>query len=119
MDCMDCHNRPAHTFEPSAERAVDNAIALGQIPRDLPFARREAVAVLKTEYRSRDAAFAGMAAKLLEMYRPRTTDAAALARIIAGVQGLYALYRAADARERGGLAHTSRIARIADRISGK
>ena len=90
MDCMDCHNRPAHTFEPSAERAVDNAIALGQIPRDLPFARREAVAVLKTEYRSRDAAFAGMEAKLLERYRPRTTDAAALARIIAGVQGLYA-----------------------------
>lgn len=36
-----------------------------------------------------------------------------------GVQGLYALYRAADARERGGLTHTSRIARIADRISGK
>ncbi len=26
----------------------------------------------------------------LEMYRPRTTDAATVARIIAGVQGLYA-----------------------------
>ena len=90
MDCMDCHNRPAHTFEPSAERAVDNAITSGQIPRDLPFARREAVAALKTEYGSRDAAFAGMAAKLLEMYRPQTADSAAVARIIAGVQGLYA-----------------------------
>ena len=90
MDCMDCHNRPAHTFEPSAERAVDNAIALGQIPRDLPFARREAVAALKTDYASRDAAFAGIEAKLLELHRPQTSDAAALARTIAGVQGLYA-----------------------------
>ena len=90
MDCMDCHNRPAHTFEPSAERAVDNAITSGQIPRDLPFARREAVAALKTEYGSRDAAFAGMEAQLLEMYRPQTADSAAVARIIAGAQGLYA-----------------------------
>ncbi len=31
MDCLDCHNRPAHTFEPR-ERAVDNAIARGHIP---------------------------------------------------------------------------------------
>jgi len=90
MDCMDCHNRPAHTFEPSAERAVDNAMALGQIPRDLPFARREAVAALKTDYPSRAAAFAGIEAKLLELYRPRTSDSAALARTIAGVQGIYA-----------------------------
>ena len=29
MDCMDCHNRPAHTFDPSPERAVDIAIADG------------------------------------------------------------------------------------------
>ena len=89
MDCMDCHNRPAHTFESSAERAVDNAMALGQIPRDLPFARREAVAALKTEYPSRAAAFAGIEAKMLELYRPKTSDAAVLARTIAGVQGLY------------------------------
>ena len=73
-----------------AERAVDNAIALGQIPRDLPFARREAVAALKTDYASRDAAFAGIEARLLEWHRPRTGDSAALARTIAGVQGLYA-----------------------------
>ena len=35
-----------------------------------------------------------------------------------GVHALYALYRAADERERT-LPHTSRIARLADRISGK
>jgi hypothetical protein len=42
MDCMDCHNRPAHTFFFTPERAVDAAIAQGRIPRELPFARREA-----------------------------------------------------------------------------
>ena len=46
MDCMDCHNRPSHPFDPSPERAVDTAIALGDISRELPFIRREAVAAL-------------------------------------------------------------------------
>jgi hypothetical protein len=46
MDCMDCHNRPSHTFAPSAARAVDRAMASGHIARDLPFMKREAVALL-------------------------------------------------------------------------
>ncbi len=91
MDCLDCHNRPAHTFEPSAERAVDNAIARGHIPRDLPFARREAVTVLKTAYQSKDAAMSSIDARLREVYRPQAGESsAALARTIAGVQNLYA-----------------------------
>ena len=36
-----------------------------------------------------------------------------------GVHGLYALYRAADERERRGGSRTSRLARVADLISGK
>lgn len=68
MDCMDCHNRPAHTFEPSPERAVDNAIANGLISRALPFARREAVAALKDVYDSGDAAAAGIEARLRKAF---------------------------------------------------
>ena len=91
MDCLDCHNRPAHTFEPSPERAVDNAMARGEIPRTLPFARREAVAALKTVYPSKDAALAGIAAKLREVYHPPAGEApAAMFRIIESVQALYA-----------------------------
>ena len=41
MDCIDCHNTVGHPISPTAERAVDNAIAAGQISRELPFARRE------------------------------------------------------------------------------
>jgi glycine/D-amino acid oxidase-like deaminating enzyme len=36
-----------------------------------------------------------------------------------GVQAMYALYRAADRRENDGLAHTSRIARVANAITGR
>jgi hypothetical protein len=34
MDCVDCHNRPTHDFLASPERAVDEALARGTIPRD-------------------------------------------------------------------------------------
>ena len=30
MDCMDCHNRPAHTMAATPERAVNEAMALGR-----------------------------------------------------------------------------------------
>jgi len=53
MDCMDCHNRPSHPFSASPERAVDGAMARGEIPRTLPFARREAVQTLTVPYPDR------------------------------------------------------------------
>ena len=36
-----------------------------------------------------------------------------------GVHALYRLYRAADRREDAGLGHTSRVARVADRVAGR
>jgi hypothetical protein len=89
MDCMDCHNRPAHTMEPSPERAVDIAIAAGQLPRTLPFARREAVAALKDEYASGEDATRGIDARLRKAFTSRASDAA-LAPTISAVQNIYA-----------------------------
>lgn len=89
MDCMDCHNRPAHTFEPTVERAVDNAITQRLIPRDLPFARREAVAALKDAYPSNAAALAGIDARLRGKLVSNSGDAEKLTRAIAGVQSVY------------------------------
>jgi hypothetical protein len=51
MDCMDCHNRPAHTFE-LPERAVNRAMSSGDISPALPFAKKESVEVLKQKYSS-------------------------------------------------------------------
>ena len=68
MDCMDCHNRPSHPFSATPERAVDAAIARGEISRALPFARREAVAVLKAEYPDHPAARQQIDQKLKTFY---------------------------------------------------
>jgi hypothetical protein len=46
MDCLDCHNRPAHTSEMPAG-AVDKQMALGRISADLPYIKKEAVEVLQ------------------------------------------------------------------------
>jgi hypothetical protein len=55
MDCMDCHNRPSHTYD-LPERAVDRAMGAGQISPTLPFAKKKAVEILKAAYASREEA---------------------------------------------------------------
>ncbi len=94
MDCMDCHNRPSHTFAASAERAVDLAIAQGQIARTLPFVRRESVRLLKQAYPSHEAADAAIRGGLEAFYRAEhpgvlTTGQPALAGAVAAVQRVY------------------------------
>jgi hypothetical protein len=49
MDCVDCHNRPTHTFQLPA-RALDDAMTTGSISPTLPFVKKQALAVLKQEY---------------------------------------------------------------------
>jgi hypothetical protein len=49
MDCVDCHNRATHIYQ-DPYRAVDEAIARGEIDRSIPFVRRQAVAALTGNY---------------------------------------------------------------------
>jgi hypothetical protein len=91
MDCMDCHNRPAHTFSYTPERAVNDAMAQGRIPKELPFVRREALAAVTEEYADRQTALGRIAARLREHYRAQpATDAQLLERAIAGTQDVWA-----------------------------
>ena len=46
MDCIDCHNRAAHTFV-TAEEAINQAMASGVISSDLPWIHKEGLALLK------------------------------------------------------------------------
>jgi hypothetical protein len=56
MQCVDCHNRPTHTFQ-LPERAINRAMALGHIPVSLNFIKKKAVEVLRADYAtSEDAA---------------------------------------------------------------
>ena len=45
MDCMDCHNRPAHVF-PTVNEAVEKALAAGTLSLQLPNIKLEAVKAL-------------------------------------------------------------------------
>lgn len=51
MQCVDCHDRPTHGFS-LPDRALNRALALGDIPADLPFAKKQGLAVLKANYPS-------------------------------------------------------------------
>ena len=55
MQCVDCHNRPTHAFD-LPERALDKAMAGGDIGVTLPFIKKKALEVLKTVYGSNEEA---------------------------------------------------------------
>src|SRR5262245_31190030 len=69
MDCMDCHNRPAHVIAATPERAVNELLARGDLPKTLPFIRREAVKALKASYPSQDVAEREISRTLRDFYQ--------------------------------------------------
>jgi hypothetical protein len=93
MDCVDCHNRATHIYEPP-ERAVDAKIRNGEIDRTLPFIRREAVAAVTAGYPSRTAAVEGIRFHLEGFYRSSYPEQASAwrDRIDAAASALIAAY---------------------------
>ena len=76
MDCVDCHNRPSHTYH-SPEYEVDLALSEGRIDKSLPFVRREGVRILtEKEYASHDEARKGIAAAVNAFYAQGYPDRA-------------------------------------------
>ena len=67
MDCMDCHNRPAHRYE-SPNSAVNLAMALGKIDRSLPYIKTNALYVLTRRYTNDTQAVEGIATTLAQKY---------------------------------------------------
>ena len=68
MDCIDCHNRAAHTFV-TAEEAVDQAMASGAISSDLPWIHKEGLALLNGTYSSQEDAGVQIPEQLQAFYR--------------------------------------------------
>ena len=71
MECVDCHNRPTHSFE-LPERAVDRAMALGRISPKLPSIKKQAIELLKASYSSNEEAARVIPAKLASSYQEKT-----------------------------------------------
>lgn len=86
MDCVDCHNRPAHVF-PTVNESVEHAIALGRISNGLPYVKRSVVSALVQEDITSSAQAPGQIAEFL---RAKYKDAPGVAETIAEAQRIYA-----------------------------
>jgi nitrate/TMAO reductase-like tetraheme cytochrome c subunit len=68
MDCMDCHNRPSHSYD-LPERALDKAMAAGLVSAALPQAKKKATEILKADYKTRDEAAQKIPAAFEQFYQ--------------------------------------------------
>jgi len=73
MDCVDCHNRPAHNFLPP-DVAVDQAFTAGAMDPSLPYLKRQSVEVLSGAYETTDQALLAIDAGLNNYYRTNHPD---------------------------------------------
>jgi nitrate/TMAO reductase-like tetraheme cytochrome c subunit len=91
MDCLDCHNVVAHRIAPTAEEAVDKAMAAGALPATLPFVRREGVKLVQASYPSAEAGIAAIDQGLRGFYKTQSgqVDAEALGRAVTALQTVY------------------------------
>lgn len=93
MDCIDCHNRPAHIFLPPGE-ALDRKLATGVIPRSLPYIKRQALAAITRDYPTAQMALRGISQSLRGWYKehyPRlaATHGELLEQAVLGAQQAY------------------------------
>ena len=68
MDCVDCHNRPTHTFD-LPENAVDKQMSIGRISAALPYIKKKAVEVLKVNYTTREVAQQSITGEITRFYQ--------------------------------------------------
>jgi hypothetical protein len=93
FDCMDCHNRPSHSFEPPAV-SLNLALSTGALAGDLPFVRKVSLDLLNAQYETRDEAHAAIESGLAGYYAESYPEVAAsrgadLERATAAVLDIY------------------------------
>ena len=67
FDCMDCHNRPSHSFQPPAS-AMNLEISKGNISKELPFIRSVGLDLLNAQYATQSEGSAAIANGLVDFY---------------------------------------------------
>jgi len=68
MDCIDCHNRAAHTFV-TAEDALNRAMEQGAVSPEIPWIHKEGLELLKATYASQEEAKARLPQQLQAFYQ--------------------------------------------------
>jgi nitrate/TMAO reductase-like tetraheme cytochrome c subunit len=90
MDCMDCHNRPAHRYQ-TPNTAVNLAIYLGKIDRTLPYIKTNALYALTRVYTNETQALQRIATTIAERYPAEQfpNRQSSVRQAIAAVQEIY------------------------------
>jgi hypothetical protein len=73
MQCVDCHNRPTHIFY-LPDRAIDKALALGDIPVTLAYIKKKGIELLKASYNSSQEAADKLPRELGAFYQQNYPD---------------------------------------------
>jgi hypothetical protein len=68
MDCIDCHNRAAHSFE-TPEEALNKDMGAGTPSTSLPFIHKQGLALIKASYSSQEEASSKIVFGLEDFYR--------------------------------------------------
>lgn len=96
MDCVDCHNRPAHVYQPP-DVSVDQAFTAGKLDQGLPFLKRQSVAVLSAPYETTEQALQAIDKGLTDFYRQNyvvvhTQKGESIRQAVTEVQRIYQTY---------------------------
>ncbi len=75
FDCMDCHNRPSHRFQPPAV-AINLALSTRRISPELPYIRQVGLDLLNAEYATNDEAHMAITRGLVDYYQEEYSDRA-------------------------------------------
>jgi hypothetical protein len=75
MNCLDCHNRPAHQMASTPAQVVDRAIVRGEISKSVPFVRSEMVEALAEEVPAGTDNSAAIQARLTKAFGTSTPEA--------------------------------------------
>lgn len=73
MDCLDCHNRPAHAYR-SPVRTADALLSARKLDPDLPWIKRRATQALSVEYFTDEGARDSLSAHLRALYAAEQSD---------------------------------------------
>ncbi len=93
MDCLDCHNRPSHTFH-MPEPALDQAMNEGVVDPSIPWIKAAGMEVLKEKFDSQEQASEQIPVRLAAWYQKEHPEvaqqnAAAIQKASAGILAIY------------------------------
>ena len=93
MDCMDCHNRPSHDFQPPS-KFINTAMTAGRIPTTLPNLKAVSLDLCAKEYPSTRAALKAISDGINDYYKKNYPEIYAkkktlIAKAIKGLQGAF------------------------------